>query len=101
MKAVIASLALCLILGACAKNVTPVATGGSRADGTVVVSYQYGMFEQPVVDYTSAAASAKKRCKAWGYRNAEPFDGSQSSCAQFAGGDCVQTQVNTTYQCVK
>lgn len=102
MKSEITAVALCLVLGACTTNVTPLATGGSRADGTVVVSYQYGMFEQPVVDWSKATNSAIARCKAWGYRKATPFEGAENKCLAFNGyGNCVQTQVNTTFQCVK
>ncbi len=99
MKKVI-SVCSILLLSACATNVTPLATGGSKADGTVVVSYSYGAFEQPVVDWEKAGGSAKARCAAWGYKKAVPFEGSEEKCLAFNGyGDCMRTQVNTTYQC--
>lgn len=101
MKYILAFVSL-LALSACATNITPLATGGSRADGNVVVSYQYGMFQQPVIDWASADASAKARCKAWGYHKAERFEGQQSTCLERNGyGNCLQQQVNVTYQCTK
>jgi len=88
------------LISACATNVTPQATGGSKADGTVTVSYEYGMFEQPVVNWTVANSTAKERCKAWHYENAEAFGGSQNRCLAVDGyGNCARTQVNITYQC--
>ena len=89
-----------LLLSGCATNVTPQATGGSKADGTVTLSYEYGLFEQPVVDWSTAKVQAKERCKAWHYKNAEAFGGAQTHCLAFNGyGNCVRTQVNVTYQC--
>jgi hypothetical protein len=87
-------------LTACATNITPQATGGSKADGTVTLSYEYGVFEKPVVDWSVAGATAKQRCKAWHYKNAEAFGGAQTRCLAADGyGGCTRTQVNVTYQC--
>ncbi len=92
-------VALLLITG-CATNITPQATGGSKADGTITVSYEYGVFEQPVVDWTAANRTAKERCKAWHYRNATAFGGTQNQCLAYNGyGSCVRMRVNITYQC--
>src|SRR5690348_8046420 len=89
-----------LLIAGCATNITPQATAGSKADGTVTLSYEYGMIEQPVVDWSVANKTAKERCKAWHYRNAEAFGGSQNRClASDAYGSCGRTQVNVTYQC--
>lgn len=95
-------ISLATFLTACAINVTPLTTGGSKADGTVIASYEYGAFQQPVVDMNAAQNSAKKRCQSWGYKNAEAFDAAQNEClAQNGYGNCVQTRVNITYQCTK
>jgi hypothetical protein len=91
---------LSVILVGCASQKTLVPVSGSRADGTVVFAYEFGLFERPVVDYNSAKASAKQRCSAWGYTDAEPFGGQQSRCLAFNGyGNCVRNQVLVTYQC--
>lgn len=50
-----------------------VPTGGSKSDGTVRMSYSYGMFESPVVDPQQGMNAAKARCAAWGYSGAEPL----------------------------
>eukprot|EP01133_Synstelium_polycarpum_P020822 gene20822-25010_t len=43
-------LVLACSMSSCAVQKTMQATGGSRADGTVKLSYEYGQFEQPTVD---------------------------------------------------
>lgn len=91
-----------LVLSSCATNITPVATGGSKADGTVTVSYAYGMFEKPVINWPAAERSAKARCNAWGYNSAEAFEGTQENCLAYNGyGNCVRNQVNLVYQCTR
>ncbi len=92
-------IALFLLAG-CATQKIPQATGGSKADGTINLAYEYGLFEEPVVDWGIATNTAIERCKAWGYKNAESFGGSQNNCLAYNGyGNCVRTQVNVTYQC--
>ena len=77
-----------------------VPTGGSRADGTVTLSYDYGMFEKPQVDMAQGELAAQQRCAAWGYTGAEPFGGSLNRCeAADAYGNCTRTLVTMTYQC--
>jgi hypothetical protein len=89
-----------IALNGCATNVVPRPIGGSKADGTVTLGFQYGMFEKPIVDWVTAGSSAVERCKAWGYKNADAFGGTQNLCVAHDGyGNCVRTQVNITYQC--
>jgi len=93
-------LLVALALAACATEKTLEATGGSKADGVVELSYEYGMFEQPQVDLQSGVATAKARCAAWGYANAEPFGGQKKSCnASDAYGGCIHWFVTVSYQC--
>jgi len=90
-----------ILLTGCATPVTMQATGGSRSDGTVSLSYQYSIFEKPVVDSNQAQSTAKEKCALWGYSNAEPFGAGESQCEQFNSyGNCILTQVTVTYQCV-
>ncbi len=89
-----------LSLSACATPETLQATGGSRADGTVNLSYEYGMFQKPVVDMNLALVTAQARCKAWGYTDAQAFGGQINHCQQFNGyGNCLNMLVTVTYQC--
>ena len=97
------TLALAILLGACVQQVNkvPVATSGSKADGSVDMSYQVFRFEAPVVDWNAALRKAAKRCESWGYSKAEGFEGTVSSCQAYNGyGTCVHAIVTRTYQCV-
>lgn len=87
-------------LMACATNKELVPTGGSKADGTVDLSYEFGAFEKPVVNMAAAQIAAVQRCGAWGYTNAEPFGGEKRQCQGYDGyGNCVRWFVTVTYQC--
>ena len=59
-----------ILLASCTTNVPKelVATGGSKADGVVELSYQYNELETPIVDKAKGQETAEKRCKAWGYK---------------------------------
>lgn len=78
-----------------------VPTNGSRADGTVELSYEYAELQQPQVDMNQAHHAAKDRCAAWGYKDAEPFGGQQTSC-EVPGGlsGCAKFLVTVRYQCL-
>ena len=94
-----AVLAAVLVAG-CATQKELVPTGGSRADGTVNLSFEYGMFEKPVVNWNAAMDAATHRCSAWGYRSAEPFGGQTTRCEAVNGyGNCVRWLATVTYQC--
>lgn len=89
-----------LILTACAVNKIPQPISGSKADGTVVLAYDIGLLEQPIIDSEQAQKTARKRCRAWGYKNADPFGGRTAVCsARNLYGECTQNQVSMTYQC--
>jgi len=89
-----------LALAGCTTIKTLQPISGSKADATVTLAYEYGIFENPKVDWNLANATAKSRCAAWGYRNAQAFGGVQSHCTAYDGyGGCAQQQVNVVYQC--
>ncbi|EKM6441136.1 hypothetical protein PU783_004249 [Cronobacter sakazakii] len=98
-KGLLILLTSTLILSGCATKKQLVPTGGSKSDGTVRMSYSYGMFESPVVDPSQGMTSAKARCAAWGYSGAEPFGGFTSQCTQPSSSGCMQTTVTIEYQC--
>src|SRR5690242_20070702 len=89
-----------VLLASCETPMEMQATGGSRADGTVNLSYEYGLFQLPVVDRTAALQTARSRCTAWGYANAEPFGGQINHCNRYNGyGNCLDMLVTVQYQC--
>ena len=101
MQKIVLFLAIAFTLTACEVAKTPVPTGGSRSDALVEMSYDVGAFETPVVDWQTAQASALKRCQAWGYTKADPFEGVRQQCKQYNSyGSCMLGTVTRTYQCV-
>ncbi|WP_083303965.1 YecR family lipoprotein [Neisseria sp. HMSC068C04] len=81
-------------------NITPQPTGGSKADGIVTLSYEYTMFQQPVIDEAKATQTALQRCQSWGYSSAEKFSGARRQCLQFDPTlGCVHHSVSINYQC--
>jgi hypothetical protein len=76
-----------------------VATGGSRADGTVNLSYEYGMFQKPIVNTQLAQVNAAQKCQAWGYTDAQAFGGGLRQCEERNEYGCIRTLVTVTYQC--
>lgn len=90
----------CILLAGCTAHKTPLATGGSRSDGTVDISYEYGVFEKPVFDTIAVQTQARERCAAWGYTDAQMFGGQKQECIARDGyGTCVQTRATMTFQC--
>jgi hypothetical protein len=99
----LAALALTAAIAAtgCATKKDFYAMGGSRADGTVDLAYDFAPFEQPVVNVSQAQSIAKSKCQVWGYQEAEAFGGKQQNCHQFDGyGSCVAGQIVIKYQCI-
>ncbi|ECU9383729.1 hypothetical protein CKQ16_10295 [Salmonella enterica subsp. enterica serovar Newport] len=77
------------------------ATGGSRADGTVVMSAEYGAFDYIDVNKNEALAAATRRCQSWGYNSAQSFDAGISKCSSFSGFGCDRYIYSLTYQCIQ
>lgn len=101
MKIVIIAGISAIILSGCATQKNLQATGGSKSDGTVELSFQYGLFEKPEVNWAQGVQIARSRCQAWGYSDAEAFGGTESTCNQHNGyGNCIDTVVTATYQCI-
>lgn len=87
------------LMQGCAVKKQLVATGGSRADGIVKMSFQYGALEVPKFDERQGLLVAKKRCAAWGYTDAEAFGLSTKTCAYSSKYGCDTWLVTVEYQC--
>lgn len=100
MKVLIIATAAVLLLSGCTTTKDWTATGGSRADGVVRLSYEVTEFEKPQLNEQQAVYLASQRCKTWGYSGAEAFGGTTRQCNQGGGfGGCSQWVVTKEYQC--
>ena len=97
MRSTLVLVALALV--GCSTHKQLVPTGGSRADGTVTLSYEYGPLENPQLNLAQGLAAAQERCHAWGYSNAEAFGGETRQCQIPSQYGCSRWFVSTTYQC--
>lgn len=109
LATLILAAGLLLPAAGCAPKQVPVkwqASGGSRADATVEVGFLYNPQTQvPQQSDAQAMEEAVKRCRAWGYADAEPFGLMQTKCQQaspmpFGGVVCTSMMVTRRYQCV-
>ena len=92
---------LTIFIYGCAVQETLQATGGSKADGVVALSYDYSEFEVPSYNINQGEDVAKQRCAAWGYGGAEPFGGYTKQCSERGGfGGCRRWFVTVKYQCI-
>lgn len=99
MRNILITILLGIGLSACITPKTWVATGGSRSDATVELSYQYGGFEKPKVNQAQGAKTAHARCKAWGYSESEAFGGALKTCNSYGQYGCMGWLVTMKYQC--
>ena len=97
LRIIIAALAIVFLSG-CAEELlaTPMKTGfpvgGSRADGTVTLVYEYGRYETYQVNWENMQKQAQDRCVGWGYNTAERVGGELS--------DCIEHSIETYDLCV-
>ena len=87
-------------LSGCGVAKTPLDLSGSKGDGTVIIGANVGEFDR--VNWDGAQAKATKRCMAWGYRDAEAFEGIRERCIEPYGwvSGCAEKEVSRTYQCL-
>lgn len=93
-------VAAAMVLAGCSTVSQWTATGGSRADGVVRLSYDLGPFQKSGVNEAQAIELATQRCRAWGFTGAEAFGGEVRQCThpgQF--GSCDAYHVMKDYQC--
>ena len=93
-------LAIVLTLAACTVDKQLSATGGSRADGIVELSYEIGDMQKARIDWARADQDAVRRCNAWGYSQAERFGGERRQCNNPSTYGCMNWFVTVNYQCV-
>ena len=88
------------LLSGCVTTKDWSATGGSRSDGVVRLSYEVGEFQKAQLNEQQAINLATQRCKTWGYTGAEAFGGVTRQCNVPGGfGGCTQWMVTKEFQC--
>lgn len=98
----LAALTATFLLSGCSTVTELSASGGSRADGTVTMTAEYGEFDFIKPNTQRALDSAIMRCQSWGYRSAQPFDSGLSRCSSPSGlGGCARYIYSINYQCIK
>lgn len=98
-----ASMAILITISAtfagCATPVVPTVAGGSRADGIVVLTGDYGLWKKGEIQWGEALTDARAACKGWGYQDAKAFDRYQSRCTSDTPIGCANTRVMLRFQC--
>ena len=93
-------IAAFVFFSGCAVQVQGVPVGGSRADGTVTLAYEYmDLIEIPEVNWEEMQKQAQDRCARWGYLNAERFGGELRDCIEQGSSSCARWRVSIEYQC--
>ncbi|MHA1536063.1 MAG: YecR family lipoprotein [Alphaproteobacteria bacterium] len=95
----IAAILLTTVLAGCTVVRVPTPTGGSRADGTINMSFELGSLQNAKVDWEGARKTAAQRCKVWGYNDAQAFGGSTRRCNFPSGNGCARWLITRSYQC--
>lgn len=100
MKKMFLAAAAAMLLVGCAAPKNWSADGGSRADGTVRLAYEWGGFEVPKVDENQAIEVATQRCTAWGYTGAEAFGEGRGQCISRDAFGCASWRRVREFQCL-
>lgn len=73
--------------------------GSDQDSATVDLSYEYGKFENPMVDERAGVEMARERCKDWGYPSAQR-KGEDRQCIDGIETSCGKWRVTRHYRCV-
>ncbi len=89
-----------IFLNGCAMQQNYTATGGSKSDGTIRLSYEAPGLRDVIVDENQGLQLAISRCKSWGYTGAEEFGGITRVCQMPGGSICPSWLITKEYQCL-
>lgn len=99
MKLLVSLACVAVVLSGCAVSKQWEATGGSKADGVVRLSYEVGSMQTAKLNEQQGIDLATRRCKTWGYTGAEAFGGATRRCNAGSGFGCDQWVITKEYQC--
>lgn len=100
MIRIFSAFGLALLVAGCAVTKTPVATGGSRGDASIEMSYDVFGGQQVIPDWPAAQIGADQRCQAWGYSRAVAYDGTTTRCNASNAFGCINETITRNYQCL-
>jgi hypothetical protein len=93
-------IGLAILVSGCATVKTPMPDTGNKDEGRVNLTYQYGLFEKPQVNWDQALLAATDQCKKWQYGPASQSTTPADECVRRdQNNNCIQHQVTTSYQC--
>ena len=88
-----------LFISSCETTKYLALTDGSKSDGTLTFSYEFGGLEKPLVMWDDALDKAVERCKSWGYNGAEWFGDGTSICLAYNEYGCLKYRLTYLCQC--
>jgi len=89
---------MAFFLVSCKVQVYPSIIDGSKADGTLTISYEVIAYTKPIVHWEEVIQSSRSKCQLWGYKDVEFFGGGTSKCNNIdLNGNCCRWLV--TYKC--
>lgn len=95
---ILLSLLLLLVTGCAYRGPANwAATGGSKADGTVLMWHK---MDQAQYSDQQCLAEALRRCQSWGYGKAEPFGATVTKCNLANAFGCLDGDITRNYQCL-
>lgn len=101
MKHLVTLLAIVALTGCISTPMQWGASGGSRADGIVELSYTYNYMQKPITSEVQGRLRAAQMCLAWGYVNGvEPMDVDERKCESSSYNGCDLWRVTRKYQCL-
>lgn len=89
-----------VFISGCAVTKEYSATGGSRSDGVMKLSYEVGQLEIPHVNEQQGLELARRKCGGWGYSDAESLGGTTRTCNEFGLSQCRTWLITKEYQCL-
>lgn len=98
IRAAVATLALGVLSGCANTEITPGSIGGSKADAIIIMGATHRAWTN--LDWHEANEEAERRCKAWGYYGAEPFDVVNSKCESKSAFGCSGYTSVREFQCL-
>jgi hypothetical protein len=102
--ALVGSITVICLAGCCVTTKKFVATGGSRGDGVVILSYEDGPLQVSHGDYEQGLALARSTCIGWGYSGAIRY-GESEQCITHGWeipdlGEACKELVKDSYHCL-